>query len=142
MRLKHNMYAEGSRLFGIHEGAIRADDFIHNGGWYNAAGEKLGWGDLAGRDIERIASELVEGEAFYILSEYDSHWECPAEDKTLPGPEYVKGKAKFIIEPGKLVVFVNGSFFPPERHEAELTKCVIRYNTLFQAEVTIEARLK
>lgn len=141
MRLKHNMYAEGSKMFGIHEGQVRADDFVHNGGWYNAAGEKLGWGDLTGRDIERIASELIEGEAFYILSECDSYWDCPAANKTLPGPEYVKDKVKFIIEPGKLVVMVNGSHFPSQRHEAELAKCVTRYNAYFQTEVTIEARL-
>jgi len=31
---------------GLREGVIRCREEVHNGGWYNTLGEKLGWGDL------------------------------------------------------------------------------------------------
>jgi hypothetical protein len=59
---------------GLREGSIRADDFVHNGGWYNSDGQKIGWGDLSGEDILRIQSKLKDKECFIVLGESDSYW--------------------------------------------------------------------
>lgn len=39
--------------FGLKVGAVRGKDLVHNGGWYNGVGEKIGWGDLAVEDIKK-----------------------------------------------------------------------------------------
>jgi len=75
MRLKHNMYDDfDCRLFGLRQNQMRMDDFVHNGGWYNCKGEKIGWGDLSPNDIVRLSQELEDGEDFYVLGEQDSYW--------------------------------------------------------------------
>jgi len=38
--------------FGICNGQMRSCDFVHNGGWYNKSGEKIGWGDLSPSDMK------------------------------------------------------------------------------------------
>ena len=96
-------------LFGLHCGQIRGREFVHNGGWYNRAGEKLGWGDLSLVDFQKIAEGLEEGELFIILAESDSFWNFverpgiigsmavvkPTADA--PGVDYVAEKAMYII---------------------------------------------
>lgn len=106
------------KQLGLFEGQLRFRDFVHNGGWYNKEGEKLGWGDLSPDDIKTIAAKLPPEESFYILSEGDSFWnfvkeiqdwngapvvekkEGPREEK--PGIDYVKEKAFMVIRGGKL----------------------------------------
>lgn len=117
-RLTKGMYGHEfrsqSNLFGITCGQIRGRDFVHNGGWYNQQGEKLGWGDLSVEDFRRISAELEEGEMFVILCESDSFWafvEKPGligsmaqvkPDVEAPGAEYVAQKAMYIIVRGEL----------------------------------------
>ena len=79
------------------------------GGWYNKAGEKLGWGDLSIEDFERIYREIEEDEVFIILGESDSFWNFVTRpgllghnaavkpDVEAPGVDYVAAKARFII---------------------------------------------
>lgn len=79
----------------------------HNGGWYNAAGQKIGWGDLGPEDIGRIAAEIPPGELFIILGEKESHWafhrQAPLAHAMVniteqaPGQDYVARHAHFII---------------------------------------------
>lgn len=100
-----SQFERASRLFGLSCGQIRGKDFVHNGGWYNKQGEKLGWGDL---NVE-IRRELEEGEMFIILGEQDSFWNFATTPGLLghnwgtkptieaPGVEYVAAKARFII---------------------------------------------
>jgi hypothetical protein len=116
------MYEEfnsnASRLFGIRGGQCRYHgDFVHNGGWYNKAGEKLGWGDLSPDDINRISSELADDELFVILGETDSHWNFVSfedrdgltwkkttKEEFEPGRKYLAEKWRYIIAPGKVYV--------------------------------------
>ena len=98
-------------LFDLRCGQIRSRDFVHNGGWYNRAGEKLGWGDLSLADFQKIAEDLEEGELFVILHESDSFWnfvERPGIIGSMavvkptveaPGVEFVAEKAAYIIAP-------------------------------------------
>jgi hypothetical protein len=93
---------------------MRGRDFVHNNGWYNKVGEKLGWGDLSPEDFRKISLELEKGELFIILSESDSFWNFvtqpgiigsmaavkPTEDA--PGVDYVAEKARYIIQNGQL----------------------------------------
>lgn len=63
-----------SDAFGLQCGQTRAfvDRLARNNGWYNRAGEKLGWGDLSTSDLQRLTAELNEGEFFLTLREGDS----------------------------------------------------------------------
>ena len=104
------------RTFGIACGQIRNRDMIHNGGWYNKAGEKLGWGDLSPDDFMRIRRELEDGELFIILYEQDSFWNFVLRpgligsmaqvkpDVEAPGVDYVTQKCAYIIGNGKFYV--------------------------------------
>jgi hypothetical protein len=81
MLLTHEVYgSEGIRAdrktspFGFQMGQMRSHDLVHNGGWYNGNGERLGWGDLSPKDLQKISEEIPEGESFFILSEQDSFW--------------------------------------------------------------------
>jgi len=98
-------------LFGLRCGQMRGREICHNAGWYNTAGEKLGWGDLHSDDFQRISSELEDGELFIVLGESDSFWEFVTRpgligsmsavkpDVQAPGVEYVAEKCYVIIAP-------------------------------------------
>lgn len=104
-----HQFEQASNLFGLSCGQIRGKDFVHNGGWYNKLGEKLGWGDLSVEDFQRIRRELEEGEMFIILGESDSFWNFVTRpgllghnavtkpDVEAPGVDYVAAKARYII---------------------------------------------
>lgn len=100
---------------GLGCGQMRGRDFIHNGGWYNKAGEKLGWGDLSPDDFKKISQELEEGELFIILYESDSFWKfvkhnpgiigsmCTVEPtEEAPGVDFVSEKCAYVIASGQL----------------------------------------
>lgn len=109
MKLEKGMYAHGihgrgSNAFGLSDGQMRAFDYVHNGGWYNAKGEKLGWGDLDLKDLKRISEELPEGEVFVVLSESDANdfngrrrGDATNFDLQAPGVDYVCAHARLII---------------------------------------------
>lgn len=99
-----------STFAGLGCGQMRGLDFIHNGGWYNKAGEKLGWGDLSPDDFRRILQELEEGELFIILYERDSFWNFVTHNPGIigsmcttkptaeaPGVDFVAEKCAYII---------------------------------------------
>lgn len=125
MRLEKGMYCGGSRLFGLQEGAMKTADFVHNGGWFNTKGEKLGWGDLSITDIQRIAECLQEGELFLILSERDSYWDhvkittegnalvhnVDKEAEMSQGQEHMIECTRYAIAPGK-VYAVKSKYSP------------------------------
>ena len=97
-------------LFGLSTSQMRGNEIVHNGGWYNLAGEKLGWGDLAARDFVRILVEIPHGEAFIVLGEGASHWdflrdfggkpEAMALDPAAPGIDYVLEHMRWVIVSG------------------------------------------
>lgn len=105
-----------SRRFGIHEGQCLADDFVHNGRWFNRHGHYLGWGDLSERDLNTIANELEDGELFLVMREYDFciyirdrkgtyTWESLHADER---QQYVYDYTAFLVAPGK--VYEMGGF--------------------------------
>lgn len=97
---------------GIRTSQIRGDDLIHNGGWYNGLGEKIGWGDLSGEDLRRIPGALPEDDVFIVLHEGDSFWNFVTRpgpigsmaavkpDEKSPGVEYVSENCCLILMRG------------------------------------------
>lgn len=105
---------EAQKHFGVRTGQMRCgyeSPRTHNGGWYNQAGEKLGWGDLDSNDFRTIQQKLEPGQMFLVLGEHDSFWNfvtrvgiigsdsTTTPDVNAPGPEYVAEKAWHIITP-------------------------------------------
>lgn len=99
-----------SNLFGLRCGQMRSGEMVHNGGWYNKVGEKLGWGDLSGDDFKKIYAELEDDEMFIILHESDSFWNFVTKpgligsmaqvkpDVNAPGVEYVADRCAYVID--------------------------------------------
>jgi hypothetical protein len=110
-RLKKMMYHgrrvdERSTLFGLKYGQLRMNEFTHNSGWFNAAGEKIGFGDLSIEDMVRIREELQSGEVFIIVCESDlfaTRTERTPYDPEAPGVDWVVDKAMYIIVPGQII---------------------------------------
>lgn len=86
---------------------------VHNGGWYNAAGEKIGWGDLDDDDLRRLADEMPRKGLLFILGEQDSFWKfvtynpgiigdmCQtSSEEKMPGMDYLLSKAMIVILAG------------------------------------------
>lgn len=138
-RLTKGMYGypQQSKLFGLSDGQCLSRDFVHNGGWYNKLGEKLGWGDLSLSNIKRISEELEEGELFIVLSEQDSFWEHvtdirgPAvcgmvtvdkESEMNPGQQVLIEKARYIIAKGAIYLPPDKYGFEKELGPMELTE--------------------
>ena len=117
-RLIKDMYGSEFRptgdLFGLRCGQFRGPStrMAKNNGWYNKAGEKLGWGDLSATDFQQISGELEDDELFIILGEQDSFWNFVTKggnigaqavtkpDVEAPGVEYVANRCRFIIAKG------------------------------------------
>lgn len=90
-------------LFGLHCGQLRARELVHNCGWYNQHGHKLGFGDLNLADFQRIAAEMPPGEIFLVLPEGASFWDYFYGDMhDNPGADYVAGHAVFAVTEGKI----------------------------------------
>lgn len=93
-------------------GQMRTNDLVHNGGWYNNKGEKLGWGDLSSDDLIHLSNTLLEGEVFYILPEGASYWKFvetyekksePLLTMEAPGIEYVQQNCRWVIWSGTII---------------------------------------
>ena len=106
-----------SPRFGMYSGQMRGGGgfIIHNAGWYNVAGEKLGFGDLGVMDFKTLRRRLRPKELFIALNEHDS-FTCfitghglvgssctvsPAE--AAPGSDYVAEHCRFIVRAGELI---------------------------------------
>jgi len=119
MRLVKGLYGDEfnntSALMGLLCGQSFDDDFVHNGGWYNVNGEKIGWGDLSHENFKRIAEELQNDEAFIVLGRYISLREfgpggtVAGRDVRSPGIDYVLERCRYIILPRKFYWFPIGS---------------------------------
>jgi hypothetical protein len=95
--------------YGLYSGQTRGEEFLRNVGWYNSAGERLGWGDLSRDDIRRLMSELPANQYFVILGEVDAYWNfmrrATAErtaglDIEAPGIEYLIEFARYAVTKG------------------------------------------
>ena len=134
MRLTKGLYGHEFEhkdgLFSLFCGQMRGTSVSHNGGWYNQLGEKLGWGDLSQKDLEKISKGLKPGEAFIVLGEHESFWNFVTRfgpigamcEKTLeesaPGIDYVADHARFAIFPGE--IHRLGQFEPGEMKREDL----------------------
>lgn len=105
-------------LFGLRCGQMRGSSarMGKNNGWYNKAGEKLGFGDIAVEDFQRIVLEIEEGELFITLGEQDSFWNfvtrpgitggmsARSADESAPGAEYVAEHCTYILSKDGMAV--------------------------------------
>jgi hypothetical protein len=138
MRLTKGMYGtefDKDSLFGIHCGQIRYREVVHNGGWYNSVGEKIGWGDLSSQDFKKISSELQPGEVFIIVGEQDSFWSFVSFDKGAgtkiedkeqsPGINYVIEHARWAILPNQIyhVTSSHDSNMPKKADQGMVNYC-------------------
>ncbi len=126
-RLTKGMYKNREKnLFGIRDGQIspKKTKIVHNSGWYNKHGEKLGSGDLSNGDFRRISRELKTGEIFIVLGEVAASWnftDCgPNKQATAglkaenPGIDYVAEHAQYVI--------VRKNMYLVDRHNTLKTK--------------------
>jgi hypothetical protein len=95
--------------FNIVCGQMKSYDLVHNGGWYNKKGQKLGWGDMDPTTFKEIAQHLPSDEVFIVLPESASHWDFvkftsthAVVDATAlnPGPTYCAEKASYFVHGG------------------------------------------
>ena len=77
---------------------------MHNAGWYNAAGEFLGWGDLCECDLKRIARECEEP-FFAVREEAWRACNLPLDFYLAPGIAWVLEQAVYLIERGRVQIF-------------------------------------
>ena len=80
---------------------------VRNASWFNAAGEKLGWGDLSFDDLHRIAAGLRGRETFIILDQsygyfaflFPKHFRNAGRKGPMdrPGASYVRRHARYEI---------------------------------------------
>lgn len=71
-------------------GQIRTDSVINNAGWFNLAGEKIGYGDLSMQDLQTISASIPKDECFFALSEFATSWSMPPEmNASEPGKNFV-----------------------------------------------------
>jgi len=111
-----------SRLFGLRCGQMRSTSkLVHNGGWYNRQGEKLGWGDLSTTDFLNIQAGLPELELWVVIDEGASFWKfvtnvgvigamcSTVHTVSAPGVDYVAEHCSFIVCSMELYHLVNDS---------------------------------
>ncbi len=90
-QLTKQMYRSVNEIgpFGLIGSQMRSGAYIHNPGWYNGNGEFLGWGDLKVDDLQKIAAEIAEDEAFVVIDETDWRTQRHPELKSEKGYEHV-----------------------------------------------------
>jgi len=87
--------------FGLTADQRRLGSIQNNAGWFNIRGEKVGTGDLSMADLERISLEILGGEFFVVLSEFDAFWGMPPGMSTsMPGLDYVLTNCSWIAISG------------------------------------------
>jgi hypothetical protein len=89
--------------FGLLNHQMRTDGLLNNAGWFNSAGEKIGFGDLGIQDLHKISSAIPKGESFLALSEFDTSWSIPSHlDASAPGIDYVMQNCLWYICSGAI----------------------------------------
>lgn len=100
---------------GFRDGQMRGSPKLtHNSGWYNAAGQKIGWGDLDEKDADILAEKMPLQSVLFVLGEGDSFWKfvthnpgtigdmCQTSaDEPHPGIDYVLDKACMVFIGGR-----------------------------------------
>ncbi|MBI2633602.1 MAG: hypothetical protein HYW78_04460, partial [Parcubacteria group bacterium] len=141
---KEMYYDLNVNLFGLRNEQMRyKDKIMHNAGWYNAQGEKLGWGDLSAEDFKNIESEIADGELFITLYEHDAFWNfvvkfgafggaCATKpEEKVPGIGYIKAHCAYIIAKEKRYFVDRNASVIKERY---ITRDGIEFWTLTAKE--------
>jgi hypothetical protein len=121
--------------FKLINGQQKLNGIISSAGWFNGKGERLGYGDLSIKDINRISKNIPDNEMFYVLSEVDASWDIPKElDRSAPGTDYVINNASWIIGQ-KLIIRSRSDIFGLRDKEDIVEKDGVSYNRLSRDEV-------
>ncbi len=90
---------EGTSRFGLALGQMRSgtEGRLHNAQWYNALGERVGFGDLNEEDIRRIMAEIDDG-CYLVIARERHGMKRPA---ITPGMETLITHAELVITRGK-----------------------------------------
>jgi hypothetical protein len=155
MQLTKGMYGtefnQTSGLFGLRCGQMR-NIGTHNSGWYNRAGEKIGFGDLTVGDFERIASELEDNDMFIVLKEDDSFWNfvtkpglvgsmaSTSPDVQAPGVDYVAEHAQYAIVASEMYVIDKRSRYK-EGEQVELGHGSTIITAMYTRVATLKAMM-
>ena len=105
MKLTQGMFDTESKSktpFNLECGQTHARGLIHNSGWYNVDGEKIGWGDLSVDDVKNIMDGLEPYQVFIVLGEIESFWDFTRRvgmigSASKPGRKYVEEHMKYLI---------------------------------------------
>lgn len=136
-QLTQGMYSSyDCNLFNLQYGQTRLDEVVRNASWYNAQGEKLGYGDINMDDLDHIFAQLQENDVFIILSEANSNWNMPANlDRFKPGAEYVMNHAAWVIAHLDMGIFA----YKPVEHD--VIRHVVTGKDLFEHFVCSRVRM-
>jgi hypothetical protein len=89
--------------FGLTQDQRRLASVQNNAGWFNIQGEKIGTGDLSMVDLDSITTQIIDGEFFVVLSEFDTVWGMPAGmSSSMPGTDYVLTNGSWFVIGGYL----------------------------------------
>lgn len=87
------------------------DSLAHNGGWFDKESNKIGWGDIGPREVERVKEKQLPGEIFFVVSEHDSYWDLPKGlDPLKPGLDFIIEKVRFFITDNKIYRVVDDDY--------------------------------
>jgi len=106
MSVDYNKFGEFLNRLRLEVGQMRATDTFHNAGWYNRAGDKIGWGDLDYREVAEIPSRLSSGELLYVLPEYKSFWDLKDAglDESRPGLDWIWEHAEATVTKNGIII--------------------------------------
>ncbi len=99
---------------GLRSGQERSHPVVSRCGWYNLAGEMLGWGDLDEEDVIRIMSDCKDENVFLILYNAETFWRRDQDGLTWSDAtqvEIAKPGSKYVINNASVVITVEGLFF-------------------------------
>lgn len=95
------------RLFGLTYRQWRSPSLVTNAGWYNKFGEKIGCGDLAIEDFQRISREINDDECFIVLVEeisFKNFHGLKEEYIDVVGKDYITQYAVYIIKKNLFII--------------------------------------
>ena len=145
-----------SNLFGLSKDQMRLDDFIHNGRWYNLAGEFIGYGDLSIRDLLTISRGLEGDEVFVVLHENDGYNQRVAHNQAIKAGQsldavvingiayrdYVAAKCHYVVVAGVVFYVCEGQTqnVSPEMRQHKCGLVMVNVSREFIVDLFREAR--
>lgn len=101
-----------AQALGLHSGQERDQTSVRRSGWYNLAGEMLGWGDLNEEDVIRIMCETQGDNVFLVLRSTETFWRFDDSRFTdATQAEIANPGADYVINNAWLAITSEGLFF-------------------------------